>query len=548
MSLIRRRLREFVAIGLAVCCISAGAQPSKLAPQPPRPGPQANAKCDSEPDALLRVRCAKVLRVGVRTGYKPFGFQEAGTLRGFEIDLARQVAESMGLRPEYVAVTPGDRMAMLREGRIDVIIATTGHTLQRDQEALFVRPHYYQSQTIVLGRRDLEVSGLLKLRGNTVCVPVGSSTNAALILNGAKLTIFDTPTRLVDELRSGRCPLVAHDNSFFEPYLQQAEFAALYETKFGFESLPWSMVVSRSDGARLATVLGLSVRQMHISGELQALAKKYKVGTQFLDQQQGVWSSAQCSQISSLTDTACVIAPPDNQLEPTPFAPLLESAEKFVQQTTGLPLTLAMLKTEVAIRLLAEGMGFSLLLVVGAVVATWAFALAFGKALSSDKRWLSWPARGLLWPLQSSPLMLLAVMAGLLVSASGARSPIAALLAAIVMLGLYCGASAGLAVAQAMAQLRIERMPAKPALSSAVFRARSRVARAMSLAALVSPVASVLGVPELLSAMTNIAAFSSERITTYTLQLIFYIAVVALAQRLVYRWQNRLALNGKAYA
>ena len=112
------------------------------------------------------------------------------------------------------------------------------------------------------------MSGLLKLRGNTVCVPVGSSSNAALILNGAKLTNFDTPTRLVDELRSGRCPPVAHDNSFFEPYLQQAAFAALYETKFGFGSLPWSMVVSRSDGARLATVLGLSVRQLHISGEL----------------------------------------------------------------------------------------------------------------------------------------------------------------------------------------------------------------------------------------------------------------------------------------
>ena len=51
-----------------------------------------------------------------------------------------------------------------------------------------------------------------------------------------------------------------------------------------------------------------------------------------------------------------------------------------------------------------------------------------------------------------------------------------------------------------------------------------------------SPAASVIGVPELLSALTDIASFSSERITTYTLLLVFYMSVVAAVVWLGNRW------------
>jgi polar amino acid transport system substrate-binding protein len=49
-----------------------------------------------------------------------------------------------------------------------------------------------------------------------------------------------------------------------------------------------------------------------------------------------------------------------------------------------------------------------------------------------------------------------------------------------------------------------------------------------------------MGVPELLSALTDIASFSSERITTYTLLLVFYMAVVAAVVWLGNRWVARM--------
>lgn len=545
-------MRRVLALGLALLCFSAAAQDSRPPQQPP-PAAQAGApkgrNCDQAVDVLSRVLCTKTLRVGVRTGYPPFAFGDAaGALQGFEIDLAHQLAGSLGVEPAFVVVTPANRLALLGEGRVDMVIATMGHTLQRDREALFVRPHYYQSQTIVLGRKELKIGGLVKLRGHTVCVTVGNSTNAELSVNGARLKLFDKAASLVDELRLGGCSLVAQDDSFFASYLQQPAFAATYDTKFGFAPLPWGAAVSRNGGARLADALALSIQQLHISGALQALAKKHGVDSPFLAQQRRLWSGSNCAQISALNDPACVMAPLDNQLQPTSFAPLVDRLENFIYHTTGTRVTLAMFKTWVALDLLLEGVWFSVLLVVGAVLATWAFALAFGAGLTSRMRWLRWSMRCVLWPMQSTPLILLMILAGVVVGAMGATSPLVALAAAVLVLGLFNGSNAGQAVAEAMLTLREERAPARPGLSAAVYRARAQMVAFMVNATRGSPAASVMGVPELLAALTDVASFSSERITTYTFLLIFYMLLVAVVHKLADVWQSRLALSRASYA
>jgi len=549
-------MRRLPALGLMLLLgFSAAAQDTR----PPQQAPAAQAtapattqkgrNCSDAVDVLSRVLCTKTLRVGVRTGYPPFAFEDAaGALQGFEIDLAHQLAGSLGVEPVLVVVTPANRLALLGEGRVDVVIATMGHTLQRDREALFVRPHYYQSQTIVLGRKDLQIGGLVKLRGNTVCVTVGNSTNAELSVNGARLKLFDKASSLVDELRLGGCSLVAQDDSFFASYLQQPAFAAAYDSKFGFAPLPWGVAVARDGGERLADVLALSMQQLHISGALQALAKKHGVDSPFLAQQHRLWSSSQCAQISALSDPACVTAPLDNQLQPTSFAPLVDRLEHFIYQATGTRVTLAMFKTWVALDLLLEGVWFSLLLVIGAVLATWGFALAFGAGLTSHKRWLRVAMRCVLWPMQSTPLILLMILAGVVVGAMGATSPLVALAAAVLVLGLFNGSNAGQAVAEAMLTLREERAPAQPALSAAVYRARAQMVAFVVNATRGSPAASVMGVPELLAALTDVASFSSERITTYTFLLIFYMLLVAVVHKLAHVWQSRLALSGGAYA
>jgi polar amino acid transport system substrate-binding protein len=85
--------------------------------------------------ALVDIRERGLLRVGVLYNYPPFGFlTHDGQVQGYEVELARRIAERWGVAVEFVQVTRQTRLQMLYEGQIDVIAAAMPH--RRELEAL----------------------------------------------------------------------------------------------------------------------------------------------------------------------------------------------------------------------------------------------------------------------------------------------------------------------------------------------------------------------------------------------------------------------------
>src|SRR3954465_4449277 len=86
---------------------------------------------------------AGVIVVGVKQDYKPWGYLDpSGKIIGFEIDLANDVAQRLGVKTELVPVTAANRMEFLKQGRIDMVIATMGDTPERRKIVGMVEPNY----------------------------------------------------------------------------------------------------------------------------------------------------------------------------------------------------------------------------------------------------------------------------------------------------------------------------------------------------------------------------------------------------------------------
>lgn len=498
------------------------------------PGHAAAARCDGLP-AMERVRCEGVLRVGLRTGYPPFSQWQAGVPEGFEPELALVLAKRLGVRMEPVLVTPANRMAMLGEQRVDLVIATMGHTLQRDGQARFIRPHYFESRTIILGERGVALDALGDVAGRTVCVTVGNLTNAELAANGARLKLFDSGSALLDQIRRGACPLAAQDDTFFEMPLRETGIQAVREIKIGFSATPWGMAVRQEDGQALQDWLSRELRALHASGDLLAIAGRWGLARDFLLVEQRRWSQPPCA--LPLPPADCLAPPRDASLMATPVAPAVDRIEAWVLEHLGVRLSLPMLKTRVAWDLFLAGVGYSLVLVAGSVVATVALAALFALGMRSPRRLARWPARGVQAVMQSTPLMLLMLLGDLALTGLNLNSPLASLLVAVLVLGLFNGSNAGQAVAESESG-----QDPPPSLAQAMVGARVQLMSFAVNATRGSPTAAVMGVPELLAALSDIGSFVSERSTTYTLLLIFYVAVVfaviALGQRVVGRWEG----------
>lgn len=497
---------------------------------------EATRSCTAPADRLVAILCAGTLRVGVRDDYPPFAIGDATGRDGFEIAVARRIAQALGVTASFVTVSPADRIALLAENRIDLTIATMGDTTLRDSQARFVRPHYYASHTEVIGSRQLPIHSLAAIGGRTICVTVGDSSNPGLAAAGGRLLLFATPDQLIDELHSGACALIAQDDTYLARHFALPQFRALYEAKFAVDPLPWGMAAPLAGGGQLATALSLISQIFHRDGVFLALARAYAVPAAFLAQQQSVWQRPVCNTAQGHDNPDCVLPPRRSNMTATAFARQVNAAETWLDGALGLHLRLDIFKLQPAWDLVREGMRTSLILIIGTLASTLAFTLLIGHALSARTLLLRWPVRGIVMLLQSTPPVLSLVIAAAAANAVFAFSATLAIGAAIFALGLINGGNAGQAVSEAVASLRTEQagLPAATRLSKgqiyahALGRSMTQIMAFLINATKATPIASFIGAPELLNALTDSTSFSSDRETTYWLMLIFYVVAVLL--------------------
>jgi ABC-type amino acid transport substrate-binding protein/ABC-type amino acid transport system permease subunit len=498
------------------------------------------AACNKPPtDRLVRIYCTGRVRVGVREDYPLFGSRTDGVWQGYEIDIARAIGDRLGVAVRFVPVKPANRVSMLAEGSIDLAIATIGDNTQRANQVRFIRPHYYRSKTMLIGPRELQLSGWRDLRNQTVCGTVGNGSNAELVARGVRLMLFDDAGSLPQRLDDQTCSLAAQDDSFFASYLGDPEFADRFSAKFGFSPVPWGMAVAPQGSEMLARVLDAISQIFHRDGIFLAAARSAGIPTAFLAEQQAIWQRPDCNIDGGAKNPDCVLPPANTDLRPTPFAGAVAAFESWIATTAGVHLQLPMLKTAPAWSLFLSGVFNSLILVGGALVATFGFSLLFGLAMGSRSRLLRWPARGVLVAVQSSPILMTLVITAAIVQVLFSYSSSTAILAAVVALGLANGSNAGQAIAEACMTLRAEHIQAPMPLAQlwlqTLSRSATQIVAFLINAAKGTPIASFIGAPELLNSLTDITSFSDGRATTYTLLLIFYttmiIGVVGLCHR-----------------
>jgi len=367
-------------------------------------------------DRLMRILCTGRIRIGVREYYPQFGVTSGNERHGYEIDVARAIAGRLGIAIDFEKVKAATRIPMLANDQVDLTIATMGHNTERDGQVRFIRPHYYRSETTIVGPRDLAVASWADLTGKTVCATVGNGSNAQLVLHDAHLMLFDDADELAARLDDDTCALAAQDDSFFAYYFTQPGFAERFSQKFGFAQLPWGMAVARDASDRLARALDLISQIFHRDGVFLGFARANRLATAFLEEQQAVWAKPGCNTAVGSSNPACILPPFNPALPATPFAGNVNAFEAWFAALTGVELVLPMLKTVPAWSLFLNGMVNSLVLVLGTLAATLAFALLFGAMLGSHYRMLRWPARAATVTLQSSPIVLTLVVAAALMA------------------------------------------------------------------------------------------------------------------------------------
>ncbi|MEO3999508.1 ABC transporter substrate-binding protein [Mesorhizobium sp. CAU 1732] len=152
---------------------------------------------------------AETMTVGAYPSNPPWEFKtETGAFEGFEVDVARGVAERLGMDVELQDMGFQALFAATSSGRIDFAVSSISITNERLQNQSFTQP-YYDSDGTVVGREESDIDSLDMLDGKVIGVVAGTTGEAWANANRDELGIaeirsYNAQQDLLLDVRNGR--------------------------------------------------------------------------------------------------------------------------------------------------------------------------------------------------------------------------------------------------------------------------------------------------------------------------------------------------------
>ena len=181
------------------------------------------------------------LRIGTKYDQPGLGLDEGGTMSGFDVDVAKAVAEKLGYSEDQIewseSPTP-QRESMLETGQVDMIFATYSITDTRKEKVQFAGPYLVAGQDLLVASDNSDITGPETLDGKILC-SVSGSTPAEKIAEeypGVQLQEYDTYSLCVEALAQGNVQALTTDDAILAGYAAQDQWA----DKFKLVGKPFS--------------------------------------------------------------------------------------------------------------------------------------------------------------------------------------------------------------------------------------------------------------------------------------------------------------------
>ena len=161
---------------------------------------------------------AETLRVGMECTYAPFNFKKAdGTLDGYDVDVAKGVAEILGADLEFVCQKWDGMIPALLANKFDLVVASMSITNSRLEKMDFSAP-YRISVGRLVGKKDAGMNLFddagAPIAGNFDGLKVGmgrATTYASWFeakLPGANVVYYDSSEAMYLDLVNGRTDMI----------------------------------------------------------------------------------------------------------------------------------------------------------------------------------------------------------------------------------------------------------------------------------------------------------------------------------------------------
>ena len=219
-------------------------------------------------DALADITKAGVINVGVFADFPPFSSASADmSLKGYDIDVAQYIADTLKVKLNPVAVTGQNRIPYLNDHRADILMSV-GYSKER-AEVIDFAAAYAPYYIAVIGPAAMEVKSKEDLAGKSIAVNRGTLEDTSLTEAApadADIKRFDNYNAVIQAFISGQTQLMVVGNDVGAQVLARQE-ALKPEQKFQLLTSPSHIGLNKNEEA-LKKAVNDAVAKMLADGKL----------------------------------------------------------------------------------------------------------------------------------------------------------------------------------------------------------------------------------------------------------------------------------------
>ncbi|WP_327145019.1 glutamate ABC transporter substrate-binding protein [Nocardia sp. NBC_01327] len=227
------------------------------------------------------------LTVGIKYDQPGLGLHNKdGSFSGFDVDVAKFVADKMGVKPENITfkeAPSAQRETLIQNGQVDFIAATYSITDTRKEKVDFAGPYLLTGQSLLVRSDNTDITGADSLNGNKKLCSVKGSTPAQNVKDKyakeVQLQEYDTYSLCVEALKSGSVDAVTTDDVILRGYAAQNP-GALKVVGAPFTVEKYGIGVKKGD-TESRTKINDAIDAMISTGAWKAALEKNFAGTGF---------------------------------------------------------------------------------------------------------------------------------------------------------------------------------------------------------------------------------------------------------------------------
>jgi len=211
----------------------------------------APAKSFAAGTTMAKLQKDGEITIGVKFDVPPFGRKDpdSGEVEGFDIDLAKAIADALGAKPKYIEALSDNRIAFLKDGTADLILSTMTINAERDEEIDFSEPYFIAKGRILVKKDDTSIKDVKDLAGKKVCTALGSTYEETLKKQApkAKRTLVDSYSECLELIQNGGVDAVSTDDVILTGMIIQDDTLKLVGDELTTE--PYGVGIKQGDAA-----------------------------------------------------------------------------------------------------------------------------------------------------------------------------------------------------------------------------------------------------------------------------------------------------------